>query len=78
MTRWRNMAFDHGIELPMGLPHRAAQRAVSNSVHDRISTRDGSLEVQSNDKHVSEIVREKTRTMSRALGMVGKGTSKRD
>lgn len=49
-----------------------------NSVHDRISTRDGSLEVQPNDRHVSEIIRERMRTMSRALGMVGKGTNKRD
>ena len=30
MTRWRNVALDHGIELPMGLPYTVAQRAVSN------------------------------------------------
>ena len=48
-----------------------------NKVHDRISTRDGSLEVQPNDRHVSEIIREKMRTTSRALGMIRKGASKR-
>ena len=49
-----------------------------NSVRDRISTIDGSLEVQPNDRDVSEIIREKMRTMSRALGMIRKGASKRD
>lgn len=49
-----------------------------NSVRDRISTIDGSLEMQPNDRDVSEIIREKMRTMSRALGMIRKGASKRD
>lgn len=43
MTRQRNMALDHGIELAMGLPYGAAQRAVS------------SMEVQSMTESVLEM-----------------------